>query len=179
MITRIGKQAGFLVKLLALAAMLALAVTAAGCGDDDKPEANGGGGAKTYEEDQGLGDSEKTVVDSDKEFNAQEQEVVDRIAEFSDATDKKQYKKICEEMLSEAAQKLGGNNCPDTLKKTGAQIKDFKVTVKNVTVEEGGKSATVVAKVDTESKDGKKQSAEQTLPLKKEKGEWRISVLGQ
>ena len=187
------KQVGFFARLLAVAAVLALAAAVvSGCGDDDKGNtggstgggdtAQGGGGGETssggekkYDGDEGLGDSKKVVVESDDEFDAEQQAVVTKIAEFGDATSDKDYKALCNDILSKQAQKIGGD-CVKTFEQTGEALEDFKVTVKGVTIAKGGKSAK--AEVSVTSNVSPKPQTQQ-LSLAKENGEWRIQILGQ
>ncbi|MGH2907439.1 MAG: hypothetical protein ACRDKI_11830 [Solirubrobacterales bacterium] len=166
------KQFGSAVRLLAIAAVLAFAaLVVTGCGSD-----NGGSdsnGNKTYSSDQGLGDSKKVVVDSDKSFDAQQQQVVDQITAFGDATASKNYKKLCG-LLSTDAQKIGGD-CVKTFEKTGAAITDFKLSIKSVDVAPDGKTAKASVAV-TSNSNPKAQT--QNISLAKEGGEWKIQILG-
>lgn len=161
---------GNAVKLLAIVAVSLVAVVAlTGCGDKTPA------GSKSYEKDKPLGDAGKVTVNSDKDFTKEQQEVIDRIAEFADATQAKDYKKICKEILSKEAQKLGGD-CVGTLEKTGGAIKDFKIIVSSVTIGEDGKTATAEATTETNGQKG----ASQALTLAKDsKDEWRVTILGQ
>lgn len=161
---------GNAIKVLAVVAVSLVAVFAiTGCGDKKEP------GAKSYEKDQPIGDAGKVTVNSEKDFSKEQQEVIDRIAEFADATEDKDYKKICDEILSKEAQKLGGD-CASTLEKTGSTIKDFKIIVTSVTIGEDGKTATAEATTET---NGQKGAAQALTLAKDEKGEWRVTILGQ
>lgn len=161
---------GNAVKLLAIIAVsLATVFALSGCGDDSPA------GSTSYKQDQTLGQAGKVTVDSKQDFSKEQQAVIDRIAEFADATEAKDYKKICDEILSEAAQKIGGD-CVGMLEKTGGTIKDFKIVVTSVTVAKDGKTATAEATTETNGEKG----ASQALTLAKDaKGEWRVTILGQ
>ena len=184
------KQVGFFARLLAVVAVLALAAAVvSGCGDDDKGgNSNGGdtaqggsggdtssGGDKQYDQDEGLGEAKKVVVDSDKDFDAEQQEVIEKITEFGDATASKDYKALCNDILSKQAQNIGGD-CVQTFSQTGKTLEDFKLTVKSVTIGKDGKTAKADVSV-TSNVSPKPQS--QQLSLAKEKGDWRIQILGQ
>lgn len=179
------KQVGFMARLLAVAAVLVVAaLVVSGCGDK-KDSSSGSGstdggsvasnGTKTYTSGEGLGDSKKVVVQSDKSFDANQQAVVKQITAFGDATASKDYKALCNDILSKSAQKIGGN-CIKTFEQTGESLKDFKITVKGVTVAANGKTAK--ADVAVTSNVSPKAQAQQ-LSLAKEGGEWRIQILGQ
>lgn len=171
------KKVGIAARLLAVAAILSLAAfVVVGCGDDKDSNSNGStAAAGSLEPGDTVGDAEKVVVGKDAEFDAQQQEVVDRIGEFGDATADQDYKKLCEDLLSKSAQKIGGN-CEKTFSQSGAQLKDFKITVKSVKIDKTGKEATAV--VDVTSNVNKAVQS-QDLSLIKEGGEWRIQILGQ
>jgi hypothetical protein len=153
----------------------------AGCGDK-KDEGSAGGGAtdtgsgKSYDSGERVGKAKKVVVDSDDKFDAEEQAVIDKIAEFADAANDKDYKKICNEILTKDAQKIGGN-CVNVFKQTGSNLKDFTITVKSVTVAKDAKSATA----DTLSKSNiDTKGTPQNIGLQKDrKGNWRLTILGQ
>lgn len=175
------KKVEFAARLVAIVAVLSLAAFAvAGCGGD-KNENNSGGsggsasGTKQYDSGETVGEAKKVVVDSDTDFNAEQQAVIARIGEFADATANQDYKTLCNDILSKEASKIGGN-CVKTFEQTGAQIKDFKITVKSVKMGADGKTAT--ATVDVTSNVNKAVQA-QTLSMVKEGGEWRIQILGQ
>lgn len=164
------KRFGNAIKLMAiLAVSLLVAFALTGCGDK-KDDGNG----KSYEQDKPLGDSQKVVVKSDKQFDANQQAVIDKIAEFADLTEKHDYEAICDEIFSKEARKLGGD-CAGTLEKTGSTLKDFKITVSDVTVAADGKTATATATTVTNGQPG----GAQTLTLAKDsKGDWRVTILG-
>ncbi len=180
------KNVGFVARLLAVAALLALsAFVVAGCGDDqkqdtvsvDRSEQAAGteaGPSKQFDSGQAVGEAKKVVVDSDAEMSATQQAVISRIGAFGDATANQDYKKLCNDLLSKAARKIGGD-CEKTFSQSGESLKDFKITVKSVTVAKDGKSA--VAKVSVESNVNKTPQA-QDLSLTKEDGDWRIQILG-
>lgn len=193
------KTVGSVTRLVAIAAILALAAfVVAGCGSDtpkkdttsvdqSQPTAatdsgdQGGQGdqgaaqPKQFEQGQTVGKSGKVVVDSDAEMSANQQAVIQRIGDFADATADHNYKKLCNDLLSKAARKIGGD-CVKTFEQTGAQIKDFKITVNSVKVGKDGKSA--VAKVMVKS-NVNSTTQPQDLSLIKEDGAWRIQILGQ
>lgn len=180
------KNVGFVAKLLVIAAVLSLSgFVVAGCGDDekkqdttsvDKSQPTGEAGAtKQFESGDTVGDAGKVVVESDADFSAEQQAVIARIGEFGDATADKDYKKLCNDLLSKSARKIGGD-CVKTFSQTGDQLKDFKITVNSVTIGKDGKSA--VAKVDVTSNVNKTKTP-QDLSLTKEDGDWRIQILGQ
>ena len=171
------KKVGIAARLLAVAAILSLAAfVVVGCGDDkDKSSSGSTAAAGSLEPGDTVGEAEKVVVGKDAEFDEQQQEVVDRIGEFGDATADQDYKKLCNDILSKSAQKIGGD-CEKTFSQSGEQLKDFKITVKTVTVDKGGKEATAV--VDVTSNVNKAVQS-QDLSLVKEGGEWRIQILGQ
>lgn len=152
----------------ALVAMFALA----GCGDD---KSSSDGDTKTYSQNETLGEAGAVVVKSDKEFNADQQAVINRLADFGDATEKKDYEKICTEFLSEEAAKLGGD-CEKSLKKSGDDIKTFKITVTDVTIGEDGKTATAQTVTDV---NGEKGTAQPISLVKDANGDWRVTILGQ
>lgn len=167
------KQVGVLARLLIIAALMTVgAVALAGCGGDDKE--GGSEGGKSYDSGQALGEEEKVVVESDDSFDAQQQEIVAAIAAFGDATANKDYKALCNEILSKEAAKIGGN-CVETFKKTGEALKDFKVTIKAVEVDPDGKNATANVAV-TSNVSPEPQT--QALSLTQEGGEWKIQILG-
>lgn len=167
------KRFGDATWLLAVFALSLLVLVAlAGCGGK---KSSGSGGGKSYSQDQTLGSAGKVTVDSDKGFNADQQAVIDKIAEFADATEAKDYKKICKEILSKQAQKLGGD-CVGVLRKTGVTIKDFSIKVTNVTIGADGKTASADAVTTT---NGQKGAAQQLTLAKDSKGEWRVTILGQ
>lgn len=161
---------GNAVKWLAIVAVSLAAIFAlSGCGDK-KPA-----GAKSYEQDQTLGKAGKVTVNSENDFSKEQQEVIDLIAKFADATEAKDYKKICEEILSKESQKIGGD-CVGMFEKTGTTIKDFKIVVSAVTIDADGKTATAEATTETNGQKG----ASQALTLAKdEKGAWRVTILGE
>ena len=179
------KQVGFMARLFAVAAVLVVAaLVVSGCGskkDSSSGSGSTGGGtvssngSKTYSASQGLGDSKKVVVDSGQSFDAEQQAIVDQISAFGDATASKNYKKLCNDILSKSAQKIGGD-CVKTFEQTGSSLTDFKITVKSVDVAKGGKTAK--ADVSVTSNTSPKAQAQQ-LSLTKENGEWRIQILGQ
>jgi hypothetical protein len=170
------KQVGFAVRLLAVAAVIACAALAVtGCGGNNKTASTDSNGDKQYAADQSLGDSKKVVVDSKNKFNADQQAVVDQIVAFGDATAAQDYKTLCNKLLSKDAQKIGGN-CVSTFEKTGQAIKDFKLTIKSVSVDPGGKNAKAQISV-TSTQQPKPQT--QDLSMIKENGSWRIQILGQ
>lgn len=165
---------GFAVRLLVLvASSLLVAFAFAGCGDDGDND-NGGGG-KTYDQDRPVGEAGKVTVDSKDDFDAGQQAVIDTIAEFADATEAKDYAKICDEILTEKASKIGGG-CERVLRRASRDIKEFSITVTSVKVGEDGKTATAEADTETNGQ----QATPQTLSLVKgAKGEWRVTILGQ
>lgn len=177
------KKAEFAARLLAVIAVLSLAAfVVAGCGDkkDDKAASGGSGstaatGSKQYDSGETVGSAKKVVVESNQDMSAEQQAVVARIGDFADATANHNYKKLCNDLLSKQARKIGGD-CVKTFSQTGAQIKDFKITVKSVKVNPDGKSAS--ANVDVDSNTGGAKQA-QTLTMVKEGGKWRIQILGQ
>ncbi|MGB0872730.1 MAG: hypothetical protein ACPGWS_02990 [Solirubrobacterales bacterium] len=171
------KQFGVVARLLAIVAVLSLgAFVISGCGGDDNGgNASGGGDGKTFESDQALGDEGKVVVESEDSFDAQQQEVIDQITAFGDATANKDYKALCGELLSKEASNIGGD-CEKTFSQTGEALKDFKLTIKDVKVGEDGKTATANVSVTSNvSPDPQTQQ----LSLVKEGNEWKIQILGQ
>ncbi|MBJ7459669.1 MAG: hypothetical protein JHD02_10810 [Thermoleophilaceae bacterium] len=178
------KKVGIAARLLAVAAVLSLAAfTVVGCGGDDKENSSSSNsssdsasaGGETLSSGDTVGESKKVVVGKDGDFDAQQAAVVKRIGEFADATANKKYKVLCNDILSKSAQKIGGD-CVRTFSQTGAQLKDFKITVNSVEVAKDGKTATAV--VDVTSNVNKAQQS-QNLTLIKEGGEWRVQILGQ
>jgi hypothetical protein len=171
------KTVGFAARLFAIAAVLSLALVATGCGNKD--EGAGGtaatGGSQQYSSGDTVGEAKKVVVGTDSDLDAQQQAVITRIGEFGDATANHDYKKLCNELLSKEARKIGGN-CVQTFEQTGKQIKDFKITVNDVKIASDGNHAT--ATVDVTSNVNKAQQS-QSLSLVKEGGQWRIQILGQ
>lgn len=166
------KQVGVVARLLAVLAVVALgAFVFAGCGGDD----NGSGDGKEYDSGQALGEEGKVVVKSDEGFDEQQQEVIATITAFGDATANKDYKTLCNELLSEEASKIGGD-CEETFSKTGDALKDFKLTINSVEVNEDGKTATASVSV-TSNVSPEPQT--QSLSLVKEDGKWKIQILGQ
>lgn len=161
------------VVLVCALALSAFALT--GCGDDKKSSGGGGGDGKSLSGEK-IGDAEKVTVESDKNFDAEQQAVIEKIGEFADAANSKDYKKICKELLTKEASRIGGN-CINTFKQTGVALKDFEIIVKGVTVGKDGKSATA----DTLSKSNldPKGTAQQIGLQMDTKGEWRITILGQ
>lgn len=169
------KQFGVVARLLAIVAVLSLgAFVISGCGGDDGGNASSGDG-KTFDADQALGDEGKVVVESKESFDEQQQEVITQITAFGDATANKDYKELCNELLSKSASKIGGD-CEKTFSQTGEALKDFKLTVKDVEVDPDGKTATANVSVTSNvSPDPQTQQ----LSLVKEGGQWRIQILGQ
>src|SRR3954453_10649538 len=136
------KQVGKTSRWFAVAMVLIIAAfVVSGCGGDDNSSkttaTTDSNGNKQYAASEGLGDSKKTVVESEKAFNEQQQAVVSQITAFGDATADKDYKKLCG-LLSTEAQKIGGD-CVSTFQKTGQTISDFKLAIKSVTVDPNGK----------------------------------------
>lgn len=168
------KRFGNAVRLTAiLCVSLLMVVALAGCGDDK--ESSSENSTKTYSQNETLGEAGKVVVKSDQEFNAEQQAVINRIAEFGDATQDKDFKKICDEYLTEKAAKLGGD-CEAALKKSGDDIKEFKITVTSVKIGADGKTATADTITDVNGQSG----STQPLSLAKdESGEWRVTILGE
>ncbi len=162
--TAFARTTRLMTTLFAIAA-LALAVT--GCGGDDEQ-------TKTYGETP-VGSEQKVVVNPDAEFDADQQAVIEKLADFSDATAQKDYKKLCDELFTEESAKIGGGDCVAFLKKRGTQIKDFSIVVESVTIAEDGKSATVQATTTT---NGQKSSTPYSLK-KNAQGEWQVAILGQ
>lgn len=161
-------------RLSAMTALLLLAVVAVtGCGDDDKGGSSGS--VKTYEPNERLGDSGAVVVDSKKGFDAEQQAVVKTITEFGDATSTKDYQRICDELLSEKAAKIGGG-CVKTLKKSGDEFKTFKITVVDVSIGEDGKTATADTITDVNGKSG---GVQPISLIKDAQGKWRVTILGE
>jgi hypothetical protein len=173
------KQVGKAARLFAVAMVLVVAaIVVSGCGSSDNSgntsSSTDSSGNKQYAASEGLGDSKKVVVDSGKSMDAKQQEVIDQITAFGDATAAKDYKKLCG-LLSSDAQKIGGD-CVSTFEKTGQTIKDFKLTIKSVTVNPDGKTAK--ASVAVTSNSAPKPQI-QDISLVKESGEWKIQILGQ
>lgn len=169
------KKTGLFVRLLTVVAALALtAFAVTGCGNKDNASKDAGPDAKQFQSGEQVGKAGKVEVKSDDKMSVEQQAVVTRIGDFADATDSHNYKRLCS-LLSKEAQKIGGD-CEKTFKKSGQNIKDFKIVVNSVTVAEDGKTAT--AKVDVSSNTGGPQDA-QTLTLVKQGGEWKIQILGQ
>lgn len=172
------KKVGIAARLLAVAAILSLAAfVVVGCGDDKDSTSSNGSTAAAGDLEPGdtVGKAEKVVVGKDAKFDAQQQEVVDRIGEFGDATADQDYKKLCEDLLSKSAQKIGGD-CEKTFSQSGQQLKDFEITVKSVKVDKDGKTATATVDVTSNVNDAVQS---QDLSLIKEGGEWKIQILGQ
>lgn len=168
------KQFAVVARLFAVLAVFALGAFAiAGCGGDDNGSSSNGG--KEYDSGQALGEEGKVVVDSEEGFDAQQQEVVETITAFGDATANKDYKTLCNELLSEEASKIGGD-CEKTFSRTGEALKDFKLTISEVKVNEDGKTATASVSV-TSNVSPEPQT--QNLSLVKEGDSWKIQILGQ
>jgi hypothetical protein len=175
------KKVGIAARLLVVAAILSLAAFAVvGCGGNknDNGSNNGGGstaGGTEMKSGETVGSAKKVVVGSDSNFDAEQKAVIEKIGEFGDAAANQQYKKLCNDILSKEAQKIGGD-CVKTFTQTGAQLKDFKITVKSVKIAKDGKTATAV--VDVTSNVNKAVQS-QNLSLIKEGGEWKVQILGQ
>lgn len=170
------KQVGVFARLLVIAALLTVGVLVlAGCGGDDNGgSGNGDGSGKTYESGEALGDEGKVVVKSDDSFDAKQQEVIETITAFGDATANKDYKALCNELLSQEAAKIGGD-CEETFEKTGKALEDFKLTISSVEVDPDGKNAT--ANVSVTSNVSPEPQTQQ-LSLTQEGGKWKIQILG-
>lgn len=167
------KRFGNAVKVSAMLCVALVALFAlAGCGDDQK---SSNGGTKTYSQDEPLGDAGAVVVKSNEKFDADQQAVINTLAGFGDATEAKDFNKICNEYFTEASAKLGGD-CEKALKKSGDAIKTFKITVTDVTVDPGGKAAT--AQTITEV-NGAKGSPQPIKLVKGKDGKWRVAILGE
>lgn len=161
--TATARTARLLVTVLALAA---LALVASGCGDDKQ--------TKTYDQSP-LGQEKKVTVVTTTEFNADQQAVIETIAEFADATAQKDYAKICSELLTETSRQLGGGKCEQFFKVAGKGFKDFSIKVQSVTLSKDGNGATV--KTIT-SRDG--QPSPVVYSMKKNaQGQWQVAILGQ
>ncbi|MGK2878636.1 MAG: hypothetical protein ACSLFF_08710 [Solirubrobacterales bacterium] len=175
------KKVGIAARLLAVVAVLSLAAfVVVGCGGDKSESSSNSSGDSSaasteFEAGDTVGESKKVVVDANTELDAEQKAVIERIGEFADATDKKDYKTLCNDILSEEASKIGGD-CVKTFSQTGAQLKDFEIKVKSVKIGEDGKTAT--ADVEVTSNVNESEQA-QNLSLIKENGEWRIQILGQ
>ena len=168
------KQVGVLARLLVIAALLTVGAFAlAGCGGDDK-SSSGSGDGKSYDSGEALGEEGKVVVESEDSFDAEQQEVVATITAFGDATANKDYKTLCNELLSKSASKIGGD-CVKTFSKTGEALEDFKLTIKSVKVDPDGKSASADVSVTSNVQP---EAQTQSLSLIQEGGEWRIQILG-
>jgi ketosteroid isomerase-like protein len=198
------KKVGFAARLLAVIAVLSLAAFAvAGCGSDKKDDssANSNTNTSTPADSGSTGDSgdsaadsaandvqssgsanksDTVVTDIDGDLTADEKAVIAAVGAFADATSNHDYKKICNDYLTKASQKIGaqtGNattDCAAFFKKQGDTIKTFKITVNKVDVSKDGKSATVDG---TSSVNGAKTPS-QPIALKNVNGEWRIALLG-
>lgn len=184
------KNVGSIVRLITIAAVLALAaIVATGCGDEKKDQVsvdqsvstdNGDSGeqqgqTRQYKSGEKVGSAGKVVINSDADFSKAQQEVIARLGDFADATADHDYKAICNDLLSKAARKIGGD-CVATLSKSGKQIKDFKITVNSVQISKDGKSAK--AKVDVKS-NVNTTTQPQDMSMIKEDGQWRVQILGQ
>jgi hypothetical protein len=186
------KNVGSIVRLISIAAILSLvAIIATGCGDekqdkvsvDQSVAANDGdsgdqadqGQTRQFKSGEKVGSAGKVVINSDADFTKAQQEVIARLGDFADATANHDYEKICNDLLSKAASKIGGD-CVATLSKTGKQIKDFKISVNSVQISKDGKSAK--AKVDVTSNVNKTEQP-QDMSMTKEGGQWRVQILGQ
>lgn len=168
------KQVGVLTRLIVIAALMALGAFAlAGCGGDDNG-GSGDGNGKTFESGETLGEKDKVVVKSDDAFDAKQQEVIAAITAFGDATASKDYKTLCNDLLSEEAAKIGGD-CEETFSKTGEALEDFKLTITSVEVDPDGKNATANVSV-TSNVSPEPQT--QALSLTQEGGKWKIQILG-
>lgn len=167
------KRFGNAVKVSAVmcAALMAMFVLA-GCGDE---KTSSEGDTKAYSQNETLGDKGVVVVKSEKEFDTAQQAVINRLADFGDATEAKDYEQICNEFLSEDAAKLGGD-CEKSLAKSGDEIKTFKITVTDVTIGEDGKTATAQTITDV---NGEKGTPQPISMVKDANGEWRVTILGQ
>ncbi|MBJ7354266.1 MAG: hypothetical protein JHC98_05520 [Thermoleophilaceae bacterium] len=176
------KKVGIAARLLAVAAILSLAAFAVvGCGGDDKngsSTSNGSGtatGGGDVQSGDTVGEAKKVVVGKDGDFDAEQAAVVATLGEFADATADKNYKKLCNDILSKEAAKIGGD-CVKTFEQSGAGLKDFKIVVNSVKISKDGKTAT--AAVDVTSNVNSANQA-QNLSLVKEGGEWKVQILGQ
>jgi hypothetical protein len=172
------KRFGNATRLLAVFSISLLVLVAlAGCGSSKGSGSGSGssGGGKTYSQDQTLGTAGKVKVNSNKQFNAEQQAIINTIAGFADATQAKDYKKICKDFLTKQSQKFGGD-CVSKFATLGASIKDFSIKVTSVTVGPDGKTASADGVTTTNGQQG----ASQQLTLAKDsKGVWRVSILGQ
>lgn len=165
------KQVGVLARLLVIAALMTVgAVALAGCGGDD----GGSGDGKSYDTGESLGEAGKVAVDSEDSFDAEQQEVIETITAFGDATANKDYKTLCNDLLSKEASQIGGD-CEATFSKTGEALDEFKLTIKSVKVDPDGKSATADVSV-TSNVSPEPQT--QALSLTQEGGAWKIQILG-
>lgn len=180
------KQLGNSARLFAvIAALVVAAFAVVGCGGDDDNGGNGSANgsdsgqvtpsddAKSFDSGDELGEAGKVTVDSKSDFDKQQQEVIATVVAFGDATADRDYKTLCG-LLSSEAQKIGGD-CEKTFSKTGEALKDFKLTIKSVDVAEDGKTAK--AKVSVTSNVAP-EAQDQDLSLIKEKGDWKIQILG-
>ncbi|MBJ7348517.1 MAG: hypothetical protein JHC87_08115, partial [Thermoleophilaceae bacterium] len=155
----------FVLALIGAAFVLALS----GCGSKSSSEVT-----KTYPSTP-LGTEKKVTVDDKKQFNADQQAVITAVVAFGDATAQRDYKKLCEELLTEASRKLGGGQCEQFLTVAGKGFKDFSVKVTGVKMAADGKSATV-STITTRDK----ASSPQDYALQKSSsGQWQVAILGQ
>lgn len=178
------KKVGIAARLLAVAAILSLAAFAVtGCGGDKNDSTGGSSDSGTVSTASGsevqsgdtVGVAKKVVVGKDGSLDAEQKAVVATLGGFADATADKNFKKLCNDILSKAAAKIGGD-CEKTFSQSGQGLKDFKIVVNSVEVAKDGKTATAAVDV-TSNVNSAKQA--QTLSLIKEDGEWRVQILGQ
>jgi hypothetical protein len=177
------KKVGIAARLLAVAAILSLAAFAVvGCGGDKNDSGSStstssgdtasGGDVQSGDT---VGSAKKVVVGKDGSMDADQKAVIATLGQFADATAAKNFKKLCTQILSKAASKIGGD-CVTTFEKSGAGLKDFKIVVNSVDVAKDGKTATAAVKV-TSNVNTANQA--QNISLIKEGGDWKVQILGQ
>ena len=99
-------------------------------------------------------------------------EVTETVAALQTATRERDFKRICDELLSRAAkERAGGNDCAELVRSTAGDVRRPKITPLSIRVR--GDRADVSVRTTARG-----QSAiEDTIQLVREGGSWRIAAL--
>ena len=102
------------------------------------------------------------------------QEVSNTIRAFEQATAKKDYDRICEEIFSEAVrEQAGGKGCPKLLEQTSADVRSPRIRVLEIEIE-GNR-----AKARVRTRSSGQEPVEETLELVREDGRYRVAALSR
>lgn len=103
-----------------------------------------------------------------------EREVIAVIERFERATARRDFKTICQELITGAVRRqAGGDECAEVLRRSAGELRDPRIEVDKVTFRRGRASVQV-----STSAAGEKE-AKDRVQLVREGGSFRISVLGR